>query len=209
MDSFVIELKVDGGAQSMSWLEFVSNSLGAIAWPLVALVGLVMFRKPIADLIDRVRKVSVAGQEFEAVPALLDDAEAKVRDAVVTDASPSPELKAPAENLEKLIELSPAAAVVQVWNDVEIQLMKLAGPHFALTNEGKFRPSIRSAAEALAEKKELPRWALGVLLDLYRLRNIAAHGGNISESEAVRFLAMADQVREAFASVRTSGGEGG
>jgi hypothetical protein len=50
----------------MNWTEFIGTILKGVTWPVVALVAIIVLRKPLADLIKRLRKVTtpVGSGEF-------------------------------------------------------------------------------------------------------------------------------------------------
>lgn len=49
----------------MDWLTFIAEIVKGVAWPMVALVALLVFRRELGALLGRLKKGKIAGAEFE------------------------------------------------------------------------------------------------------------------------------------------------
>ena len=67
--------KAEKADASMDGLQFASSVIGSIAWPVIVLTFLVLFRANIRKLIDRLRKASIAGNSIDLS---LDDGDAQM-----------------------------------------------------------------------------------------------------------------------------------
>lgn len=82
-----------------------------------------------------------------------------------------------ASRRHKLFEISPTAAVVAQFSEVEEQLMGLArdlGEDAPYRSKG-LRPSLREVARRLEKADVISKWHLDMIVELARVRNTAAH----------------------------------
>jgi hypothetical protein len=190
-----------GRASFMDWLQFIDGMVGHLAWPVVAAVLIIVLRKHIGALAERLTKLSFGGVEFafkeflakgevaieeaEESPKPLDDSTASGRRVNLgrhrtTDSAP--------RNLQgyQLWRTTAAGQIISSYEEIERLLNELARDmdkasgsttkfmHF-LVSEGKIAPS---------------------LLELYQFlkagRNVVAHAKAMPSSKEV-----AEYVRQA------------
>lgn len=186
----------------MGWLEWSSSVIGSVAWPIAAMTIAFVFRSQIAALFGRINELSW-GDKSAKFAEKLDKAEAK---AELVEASKS-EVKGQIEDQQKnnqqqlgsddntrfkqLMALSPAAAVMDVWGELNRRLRDLADKHGVVhqtATEGM------PVALALYRANIIPRELMSLVQDLHKLRNAAAHNEPVSEVDAYRFKGVADAV---------------
>ena len=172
----------------MDALTFISEMTKAVAWPLSILAVLLVFRKRIYGVIDRIQSLKYKdtevsfGDEFER-------AKESAQDVGVTVIRPASSF---APTLLSLASLSPTAAIIEEWGALEKELKNLtlrAGLPWQAT------PQTISALE----KSGFLANGLGeVLRNLLNSRNKAVHdhGSPISEGEAIQFLMLSRSVTE-------------
>jgi hypothetical protein len=178
---------------AVNWLAFAASVVHSLAWPAGAVVIVTVLRRPISATLGRgVRRLRAGPVEVEFAEEL-----AEVR----AELSRSPELAAaeiPAlaeglpEDLARLADVSPQAAVMAAFSRIEARLVEV------LDNAGA--PSYSAAGgralARLARRHELiSDETLAVVEGLAVLRNLAAHGGeNVSVGRARDYLALANAV---------------
>ncbi|WP_091093922.1 hypothetical protein [Nonomuraea wenchangensis] len=195
----------------MGWFEFIDKILGhLLSWPVLALIAVFLFRKPLTDLIKRIKTYEGLGQtitfgeelaqlEQEAeslgeVPALGDGRTPEEADDEAEPVSGIPaEERAAIDRFVMLAEQAPSAAIIDAWLKIELslhRLVKLAG----LPSDGRNR-SAQAAARALVGADVLPRDILRQLDSFRSLRNRVAHGDHVpTPGEALAYADAAYSV---------------
>lgn len=129
------------------WAEFL-HALAALLWPILAFMTVLLFRQDVRDLLRRLKKGKLFGQELELL-ASLEDLEVKST-IIASQTSPASTATTSVEELlkhshhsEKLLELasrSPKAALMLLASEIEKQLrifMSTTG-HHTLMKETSF-----------------------------------------------------------------------
>ena len=177
----------------MNWLAFIASLVHSLAWPAGVVAVVIVLRRPIGVALGRgVRRVRAGPVEVE-----FDQELAEVRQEL----RQSPELasvEVPAlhaslsEELARLAEVSPRAAVLEAFARIEARLAEL------LNGAGvEVRPPQGRALALLAHNRELISDETRSAVDgLSVLRNLAAHSteDNIGAKRARDYLALADAV---------------
>lgn len=83
----------------MDWLTFIATMTGQVMWPLVIIVLLILVRKHIAALAERIEEFSFGGAKFVWRKKL-------EQGATIIDHEPSPELTAPKAEIGPNLDLS-------------------------------------------------------------------------------------------------------
>lgn len=165
-------------------------------WPLVALVVLILYRKPISALLGRVKKGELFGQGFELEPEVQEFQQAvKEAEKEVAQLPPSSE---PVAEDAKQTEIdvnqilddskgSPELALIRLSNILENKAKGALGSMGFLPRNK--RMSGFWAMQELSERGLLPQSAINSLRRFWDLRNRIVHGrGEIDEKEIVRVL---------------------
>ncbi len=180
----------------MDGLAFTASLVQSLAWPSSAVVIVVVLRKPIGAALQRLSKAKVGPVEAE-----FDQELAEVRKELqrASEAAQSvegageglvPMLSLP-EELTRLAEASPRAAVLEAFARIEARLAEL------LTDAGVEVIGAQSgvALARLAHRHELvSSETLNAVEGLAVMRNLAAHSptDDISVERARDYLALAD-----------------
>lgn len=203
MGNGLINMKIGDAPPEMNWLEFISSVVGSIAWPLATFAIAFLLRDQIRQLIQRIKRLAV-GENAVDFSERLDEAEAISAGAAnVTDADPET-LALPGAKMQQLIALSPSAAVLEAWKEIEVRTIKLAEPYHSsagLNRDGRRPYNVRASANALLKAGLISPETYALVLDLTQLRNAAAHSDDVTASDAVRFVQLAEVVKTALRSV--------
>jgi hypothetical protein len=171
--------------RGMNGLSFASSLIGHLVWPLVVAGAIVIFRKPLSELIGRVRHYEGLGQRMDFGPAL-----AEAEDAVGKAVHDAPRAEKQAQNepssLAREAEVNPSYVVLQAWEQLSAAIADLAGivlpgQRIGQWNSWRFLPEL--------QKRELLTADLvNAVNDLRNLRNQVAHGqSNPTPGEAVAY----------------------
>jgi len=187
-----------------SGVENVFKGIAALLWPAVALTAVLLFRPEIRDLLRRIRKGKLLGQEIEldeSVTKLARDVEALVDAPLppVAVANPVPTNvaasggdagSADSEITEVLTmaAASPVAALIQLAARLERDGRRLLAATGHLKEVGP-TPSLRRIAETLERVTTMPRGSLDAFRSFADLRNRIVHGhGEASDDEILRVI---------------------
>lgn len=179
----------------MSILEFIAAMTKALAWPIVALTAVILFRNAIGSRIGSILKIShgKTAVEFDHV--------ARQVEAVIA----SEQLPDAARQLieEKTSHTTNIGRIVEAWAELEDTVRRRLVE--AGVNVGRMAnaPMLRLANE----RGLITDDQLKALLGLNAMRNLAAHGraSEIDEGRVQEFLVLADAMNTVLAI--SSGGE--
>jgi hypothetical protein len=170
-------------------LAFASSLITSALWPIVVVVAIVVFRKPLAGLIGRTRRYEGLGQKLEFGPALA-EAEDSVGKAIQNaplaekagEVIPSP--------LVRQAEDNPSYVVVQAWEQLSSAIAEVVGTAFpgrkiAAWNATKDLPD-------LVRRELVNQDYVKAVIELRDLRNRVAHGqSKPTPGEAVAYAESA------------------
>lgn len=195
MGATVLEFNIGPADQGLDWLQFWASVIGSAAWPIVAILIAFLFRKQIADRLANIRKVSV-GEATVDMADKLDEIEADVRTDPGLAALNRPEqAPLPDDRFQRLLELSPAAAILDAWGPIELKLENLGSPYASTLGTAVRSPSTRRVMRLLLEENRITGSFYELLLELSELRNAAAHYKDVSATDAIRFQALAETAK--------------
>jgi hypothetical protein len=172
-------------------LAFIASLVHSLAWPAAVAVAVIVLRRPIGAALGRgVRRLRAGPVEVE-----FDQELAEVREELRR----SPELTAEpsalgnlGEELARLAELSPRAAVLEAYIRIEVRLTEL------LADTGMDVPRLtgRQLARLARNQGLISDETLAAIDGLSVLRNLAAHtpADDIGAKRARDYLALADAV---------------
>jgi hypothetical protein len=171
---------------TVDWLQFISNIVGALAWPLVAIAILVMVRKQLGPLVERIVELKLPGgaeAKFkEHLAASIEEAE-KV--ALETELAAQPQ-KGPDKAFLELAKNFPAAAIIQAWKEVEALLQQVRERLPGMQSRHKFDSVVRR----LVDQKLIDSSSEKLYQVLRQARNSAVHANeaaSISQGEVLEY----------------------
>lgn len=177
----------------MSVLEFIATLVKALAWPVVVLVAVVLFRDKLADLLTGSMKRLKVGPIEAEWDRTLSEAQVELEQPGV------PSLDDPAvpvdtrRDLAQLANLAPAAAVMEGYANIERALRQLLED---AEDERALRTGASGLARLAVKQGLLNEETARAIEGLGVLRNLAAHGqaGEVTVERAVDYLALVDGV---------------
>ena len=174
----------------MNWLEFFASVIGSLAWPSAITVVALMFRKQILSVFERAEELGFGDWKLK----LNQDLEEAEEVARTLPPPPQPlqvvHLQEP-PRFEKLLEISPNAAILDQWLEIESRLAQM-GDRLGLP-ESEQRQFFK-VTKALKSNPLFPDSLLDLLAELRQIRNLAAHKPKIPASEAYRFRDLTNEV---------------
>jgi hypothetical protein len=184
---------MDENTYLVSQVKNVVDLVVGLAWPVVALLIVAVFKGQIRALVGRVREGEALGAKVKFDPAQAESAVALATSdsmamgfVILGDAVPSPELA-------DLARDSPALAVVGAYVEVEKALRE------RLSDSGLEEPEPPLVGMRLIEEAEksdvVARPVLQAMRQLRRLRNAAAHGGEVTVEKALDYIALCERVQ--------------
>lgn len=175
----------------------IINSIATIAWP-AALIGSVWLFK--SELIALLPLLKVKHKDWE-VSFRLDQAE-KEAASLDTTANVPESLPTPEEinKFERIAEISPRAAILEVRSDLEEAVRALAKSSDLLTPKVQ---SFLGLTRLLRNREVIDAQTSALLDDLRVVGNNAAHSPNadFSKDDALRYRTLANQVISIMRSV--------
>jgi hypothetical protein len=176
----------------MNILEFASTLIGDLIWPIVVLAIIVVFRRPLAELIGRVKSYEGLGQKVTFGEELA-DAEDSVNEAVEgikpdTEDSEKREAIEPSP-LVREAEANPSFVVIQSWEQLSAALEDLVGAAFP---DQVTRGTPVGWLPGLQRRDMVSPDFVKAVRELRYLRNKVAHGQhNPTPGEAVAYAESA------------------
>lgn len=172
----------------MDWLQFLASIVGSLAWPLAAVLCVLLLRQELLRVLQRLKRVKYGDAEAE-FGEKLEEVEEEIAE-LPTPAS----LPAKAQlKLKELERFSYNSAVFVSWLEVESAILNLARSAKLLQPN----MSASRAAELLLKNNLIDHATYHAIRDLQVLRNIAVHPNDaraVSAEEAERFKRLADKV---------------
>jgi hypothetical protein len=206
----------------MDWLQFTAAIVGSIAWPAVALVLIIILRKHIGALADRLDKFSFGGAEFSFKELLATGAEiieeAPVEDSEVQpkvpDGAPPPsppeypmdlgrhkirdsDLQKGSLRGRELWDTTGAGQIINSYERVNDELRDIGEAlGVSVTNE-------RAVIDALVQKEAIRRDTANLYKTLRDGRNLIAHARALpSESETLEYVRQATYLQSLLQAVK-------
>lgn len=178
-------------------MESLSNLIKAIAsflWPILGFVVVYLFKEEIRDLLRRLKKGKLFGQEVELDASLkqLNASAVAVASEVsqLPPASPDSELKIPDEDTSdeilKLAATSPKAALVTLSAKIEKEARDLVAVTGHL--KGRSHLGLREAVGEVAATTGLPPHVAGSLKQFSEVRNRIVHGHGATGDDVLSAL---------------------
>jgi len=174
---------------AMGWLNFIASLVSSLAWPVAAIVIALVFHRQIGGLLAKVKTLKW-GEAAVDFSVKLDKAEGEVEvlTGQTNDSSSQPP-PVPSGRFHELLAISPNAAILDTWNEVERQIRAL-GTHHGLI-ESPARPS--RLGDDLVKTGVLPLGVHKMLVEMRQMRNAAAHGAETTPEDALRFFLLSQR----------------
>jgi hypothetical protein len=180
----------------VDWRAFIASLVHSLAWPAAVVVIVLVLRRPLAAALQRgVRRLKAGPIEVEFDEELA-EVKQDLAQAPELRGTPTPPLPGQGldEELARLVDVSPRAAVMEAFVRIEARLGELVDA--AGIEQGKARGG--TALARLAHQHGLiSSESLRAVEGLSVMRNLAAHSpkdDDIDTGRAREYVAMADAV---------------
>jgi hypothetical protein len=188
----------------MNGLEFVASLVNSLAWPAAVAVIVLALRTPLANAVSgpvKRWKAGPSGVEVEYWEQAIEEARAELEQSpeVGSDRTALPGLD---DELARLVEVSPRAAVMEAFARIESEMVTLLDGDSETVRVGGTR-----LARMAHEQGRISDETLKAIEGMAVLRNLAAHGrsGEIDTTRALEFVVLADAVLFALRGHRSDG----
>jgi len=199
----------------LSALEFTSTLIGQLlSWPIAVVILVFALRKPIAELLSKLREYEGMGQKLSFGDRLAQAEDSVEKAAGSIEQPPGKQLESPAEQKEsdessaliREAEANPSYVLLTSWERLNGAIDDLLGSVRSGTREG-FGRSVITQFSDLRKSKFVKDDFLRAVAELRELRNRVAHGQhNPSPGEALAYAESAEELRRAaHALARTIG----
>lgn len=174
----------------MTWLQFIVEIAKALAWPSVVVFVFIYLRKPLSGLVPFLEEFKYGDFVLKFRAGI---SEVKSESRALTQISPSAQLLDPFEGLRKMLysvaSISPTAAVVQAWAELETKLIEQAFAVGVTTSKDTIRGNSR-LGHALLKAEVFSQTDFQSFHRLRELRNIAAHKADagLLEKDAIDYV---------------------
>jgi hypothetical protein len=178
----------------MDWKQFIASIIGSIAWPVIVVVLLILLRKNLGSLAERLTEISLPGGSKAKFERALRQAQMVPVVMVREHEGAEEEPRHLDPKIVELANLHPEAAVLISYRDMESWLYKL---HLAF--DLPHRRRIEIVAKELVGRA-FDQSFLEVFNELRKARNIAAHvhGKALSREDALEYAAQTQMVVESI-----------
>jgi hypothetical protein len=179
----------------VDWLTFIAELVKSLAWPAAGIAAVLVFRRPLLDLIPALRRLRFKEFEIEFGRELL-EAE---RRAILLGSSTTQGLlenEAAPQRLRQIASVSPSAAILEAWRDIEAAAVDVTSGRGVTVTGGMWELFLALKKEALLNSTEF-----ALLNSLRQLRNKIAHtpeGEVVNEEQALRYAEIATRLAEAL-----------
>jgi len=179
------------------WADLI-RAIASLLWPILAFVALCTFRSEIKEILSRLRRGKVLGQEIELEESLREldaSARAAASETPAIPQLPAPEQPVPAaaggsvDVASRVLEeasRSPKVALILLATELEREVRQL------LASMGLLRrlpsTSLLHSIQALEERGALPKHLAGSFEHFWSLRNRLVHGHEANTDDIVRAI---------------------
>ena len=179
----------------MDWLTFIAELVKSLAWPVFVVAAVLVFRKPLLELIPALRRFRFKEFEIEFGRELL-EAERRAITLRPSQAQRALEVEAVPQRLRQIASVRPSAAILEAWRDVEAAAADAASRRGMTVTGGTWELFLALEKEGVLNSTEA-----AILNSLRQLRNKVAHtpeGEVINEEQALRYAEIATRLAEAL-----------
>jgi len=184
----------------MDILSFIAALVASLAWPSAILVGLLVFRRSLQALLPAIKMLKYKDFQAEFTEDLQrvsrEADAAKLPSGQVVRDLPVGGPEASERKYTRLLTVSPAAAVLEAWQDLERALHGVATGWDYDNPQDDELPNTSTVAKRLHDEGKLDAVAFSLFNELRRLRNQVAHHGGyaVTEAQAYEYAFLASRL---------------
>ena len=190
LEALVVSLQIGSApvGRATDWVELVTSLTSSLAWPVVVVILMFMFRKELKRFIEKLNKIKFPGFEGE-VTQRLDEADDKANLAFIGGGD-GVDSNVDAQSLKNI---PPIANIMMEWIGIEKKIRRIAIKNDYTTRD---RVSIGRSIERMVEGGLISRETGDVIRDLYSIRSRVSHGAEATEADAVRFIDLSKKIQK-------------
>lgn len=170
----------------INYLELLVETIGSIIWPIVVFSIFFIFRKDIKSLISRLKSAEIKDFKIEL--------ESKIEDITKDAINYGVTIAYPLETLENQFnpdhDLPKTYVIIETWKEIEALIKNLDDRHgFHNTH---------NTIKYLLDNNKIPKYLANLILELRKLRNLAAHESelSISKEDYLNWISISKSVIE-------------
>ena len=182
------------GVTKMDCLTFISKIIESLAWPVAAVVLVVVLRDEISKLAPFLKRVKAGPLEAEFEREVKELKEATVEQTKAAE-TPQPDTVSKSF-LFQLAELHPRSAILESWVRIEAAARVVLAEKAVSVSNPSYIPAAR-LAEPLAQQEVLSQKQVTLFHELRRLRNEVAHaqGFEPTQESARAYIDLASSLQ--------------
>jgi hypothetical protein len=193
----------------MDWLQFIVGMVSSVAWPVVVLTVVLMFRAQLARIVERLAhlKYKDLELEFEKVK--------QQAEQLQLEQEPQPPLIAPdpvftslEDQILDAVERAPSAAILLAWSGLETAIAAAVSRLVISPDSPSYRSPMRNI-DMLARHGRLSKSHEKLLHEMRTLRNKVAHEQDamlsISPEQALNYATTAVDLMKHFEGYQRGG----
>jgi hypothetical protein len=191
----------------MDWLQFISSLVSSMAWPVVGLTFLFLFKSELGRIVQRLAHLKYKDLEIDFDKIKQDAQELQLEAVLEVPAEESAVFTSLEEQIMDAAERTPSAAILLAWSGLETAIASTVD-RLAISPES---PSYRSPLhniESLERAGRLSKTHKRLLNEMRMLRNKVAHEQNailsISSNQALDYAKTAIDLIKHFESYKRS-----
>lgn len=179
----------------MDWLTFTSGLVLSLAWPLTAIMIVLMLKSSIETMIPNVKKFKAGPIEAEFEKAEF-NREVKVLRESADDLIDDKPLNQHEKKLYQLSEVNPRSAILEAWQGVELSARKVVVEKGLYEAGPESRPLL-DMYRALAKHDLVSDKDLDLFNELRELRNQAAYKESFmpTKESAINYIELSRKLR--------------
>lgn len=172
----------------MDWITFLSKAIDSLAWPIAFIVTVLCLRNPIVALVPLMKKLKYKELELEFSEGVK-EVKNELNQSTEGKHDQVEKVEEEAGKFISLLNISPRAAVLEAWTELEVAAVEVASSFWGGSGESvfKYMPNLGSY---LKQCEVLDTNQLEAFNKLRQMRNNVAHGGdlNLSREDAKDYI---------------------
>ena len=165
----------------MDWKNFIVEITNNLAWPVVTIVIVLLFRKSLINLTKRISKIETSSGKIELYNEFVKINE-ELKDIELND-------KSWINEMEKIAEINPRAAIIEAWTTIELSCIKkgfTTGNVIQRFNPKELEDYLKNIDESVSNK----------IKDLRNLRNklVHEHQFDFDFINAKKYIELSDKI---------------
>ena len=165
----------------MDWKNFIVEITNNLAWPLVTIVIVLLFKESLINLTKRISKIETSSGKIELYNEFVKINE-ELKDIELND-------KSWINEMEKIAEINPRAAIIEAWTTIELSCIKkgfTTGNVIQRFNPKALEDYLKNIDESVSNK----------IKDLRNLRNklVHEHQSDFDFINAKKYIELSDKI---------------